>query len=145
MAASSSIRHITVKVTGMTCSACSCSVEGALMSLNGVVLATVDLLQHKANVTFDTNLVKDLTPSDLTRPIDWLLDTPFEHKLHPSFLDMSYRNGADNKIVRALYRVNKAESMKLAYGLTIQNSTQVGIRTQKEKQAAHKESFGIIQ
>lgn len=53
------MKSITVKVTGMTCSACSSSVEGALMSLNGVVSASVALLQHKAHVTFDPNLVKE--------------------------------------------------------------------------------------
>lgn len=52
------MKRIQVKVTGMTCSACSNSVEGALMSLNGVVSATVALLQHKADVVFNPNLVK---------------------------------------------------------------------------------------
>ncbi|KAM0058092.1 putative P-type Cu(+) transporter [Helianthus debilis subsp. tardiflorus] len=42
----------------MTCAACSTSVEGALMSLNGVVSASVALLQHKADVLFDPNLIK---------------------------------------------------------------------------------------
>ncbi|KAD3640425.1 hypothetical protein R6Q59_003224 [Mikania micrantha] len=53
------MRRIQVKVTGMTCAACSNSVEGALMSLNGVVSASVALLQHKADVLFDPNLVKE--------------------------------------------------------------------------------------
>ncbi|MFS7952374.1 putative P-type Cu(+) transporter [Helianthus anomalus] len=54
----SGMKRIQVKVTGMTCAACSTSVEGALMSLNGVVSASVALLQHKADVLFDPNLVK---------------------------------------------------------------------------------------
>ncbi|KAK9074949.1 hypothetical protein SSX86_003268 [Deinandra increscens subsp. villosa] len=53
------MKRIQVKVTGMTCAACSNSVEGAVMSLNGVVSASVALLQHKADVVFDPNLVKE--------------------------------------------------------------------------------------
>ncbi|XP_024974245.1 copper-transporting ATPase RAN1-like isoform X2 [Cynara cardunculus var. scolymus] len=53
------MKRIQVRVTGMTCAACSSSVEGALMSLNGVVSASVALLQHKADVVFDPNLVKE--------------------------------------------------------------------------------------
>lgn len=47
-------RRIQVRITGMTCSACSNSVEGALKSLNGVVKASVSLLQNKADVVFDS-------------------------------------------------------------------------------------------
>lgn len=50
--------RIQVSVTGMTCAACSTSVESALMSLNGVVKASVALLQNKADVTFDPAVVK---------------------------------------------------------------------------------------
>ncbi|XP_019160567.1 PREDICTED: copper-transporting ATPase RAN1 [Ipomoea nil] len=53
------LRRIQVRVTGMTCAACSTSVEGALMSLNGVVKASVALLQNKADVVFDPHVVKD--------------------------------------------------------------------------------------
>ncbi|KAG8385094.1 hypothetical protein BUALT_Bualt03G0005700 [Buddleja alternifolia] len=56
---SGNLRRIQVSVTGMTCAACSTSVESALMSLNGVVKASVALLQNKADVTFDPALVKD--------------------------------------------------------------------------------------
>ncbi|KAJ9557491.1 LOW QUALITY PROTEIN: hypothetical protein OSB04_012105, partial [Centaurea solstitialis] len=47
------------RVTGMTCAACSNSVEGALMSLDGVVSASVALLQNKADVVFNPNLIKE--------------------------------------------------------------------------------------
>ncbi|KAL6561848.1 serine/threonine protein kinase Ran1 [Orobanche gracilis] len=53
------LRRIQASVTGMTCAACSNSVETALTSLNGVVRASVALLQNKADVTFDPGLVKD--------------------------------------------------------------------------------------
>ncbi|KAK3028380.1 hypothetical protein RJ639_038054 [Escallonia herrerae] len=53
------LKRIQVGVTGMTCAACSNSVEGALTGLNGVVRASVALLQNKADVIFDPNLVKD--------------------------------------------------------------------------------------
>ncbi|XP_022892439.1 copper-transporting ATPase RAN1-like [Olea europaea var. sylvestris] len=52
-------RRIQVSVTGMTCAACSNSVESALMSIPGVVKASVALLQNKADVSFDPILVKD--------------------------------------------------------------------------------------
>lgn len=55
---SGNLRRIQVSVTGMTCAACSNSVESALMSRNGVVKASVALLQNKADVTFDPALVK---------------------------------------------------------------------------------------
>lgn len=57
----SGLRKIQVGVTGMTCAACSNSVEGALMSVNGVFKASVALLQNRADVVFDPNLVKVLT------------------------------------------------------------------------------------
>lgn len=52
------MRRIQVSVTGMTCAACSNSVEGALKSINGVFRASVALLQNRADVVFDPNLVK---------------------------------------------------------------------------------------
>ncbi|KAK0590299.1 hypothetical protein LWI29_025120 [Acer saccharum] len=53
------MKRIQVRITGMTCAACSTSVEGALMAVNGVVKASVALLQNKADVVFDPNSVKD--------------------------------------------------------------------------------------
>ncbi|CAN7102645.1 unnamed protein product [Brassica rapa subsp. narinosa] len=55
----SGLRKIQVGITGMTCAACSNSVEGALMSVNGVFKASVALLQNRADVLFDPNLVKE--------------------------------------------------------------------------------------
>lgn len=51
-------RRIQVSVTGMTCAACSNSVESALKSLDGVISASVALLQNKADVVFNTALLK---------------------------------------------------------------------------------------
>lgn len=51
-------RRIQVRVTGMTCSACTSAVEGAISALPGVVRATVSLLQNKAHVVFDPSRVK---------------------------------------------------------------------------------------
>lgn len=53
------LKRIQVRVTGMTCAACSNSVEGALMGVNGVFRASVALLQNKADVVFNPNLVKE--------------------------------------------------------------------------------------
>ncbi|KAD6796119.1 hypothetical protein R6Q59_020004 [Mikania micrantha] len=53
------VTRIQVRITGMTCAACSNSVQGAIRSLNGVVSASVALLQNKADVVFYSNLVTD--------------------------------------------------------------------------------------
>ncbi|XP_043689474.1 copper-transporting ATPase RAN1-like [Telopea speciosissima] len=53
------MRRIQVSVSGMTCAACSNSVEAALVGIRGVVRASVALLQNKADVVFDPKLVKD--------------------------------------------------------------------------------------
>ncbi|KAJ6802166.1 copper-transporting ATPase RAN1-like [Iris pallida] len=54
-----SLRRIEVRVTGMTCSACTSSVEAAVAGVRGVAEASVSLLQNKASVVFDPNLAKD--------------------------------------------------------------------------------------
>ncbi|XP_051124982.1 copper-transporting ATPase RAN1-like [Andrographis paniculata] len=71
------LRRVQVRVTGMTCAACSNSVESALSTLNGVVKASVALLQGKADVTFDPNLLKD---DDIKVAIE---DTGFEAEIMP--------------------------------------------------------------
>ncbi|CAN1144729.1 Copper-transporting ATPase RAN1 [Linum perenne] len=53
------VSRIQLKVTGMTCVACSSSVKSALMGIKGVVSASVALLQNRADVVFDPSLVKD--------------------------------------------------------------------------------------
>lgn len=52
------LRKIGLRVTGMTCSACTSAVESAVNAVNGVVKASVSLLQNKAYVVFDPNFVK---------------------------------------------------------------------------------------
>lgn len=52
------MQRVQVRVSGMTCAACSNSVEGALKSVNGVLTASVALLQNRADVVFDPRLVK---------------------------------------------------------------------------------------
>ncbi|GLT32807.1 hypothetical protein SLA2020_074470 [Shorea laevis] len=68
-------RRIHVRVTGMTCAACSNSVEGALRNLDGVFTASVALLQNMADVVFDPTLVKD---EDIKNAIE---DTGFEAEI----------------------------------------------------------------
>jgi Cu+-exporting ATPase len=47
-----------VRVTGMTCSACTSAVEGAVSARRGVRRVAVSLLQNRARVVFDPALVK---------------------------------------------------------------------------------------
>ena len=52
------IKRIQVRVSGMTCAACSNSVEAALKAIDGVLSASVALLQNKADVVFNSSVVK---------------------------------------------------------------------------------------
>lgn len=52
------MNRVQVTVSGMTCAACSNSVEAALRGVNGVLMASVALLQNRADVVFDPSLVK---------------------------------------------------------------------------------------
>eukprot|EP00250_Pteridium_aquilinum_P013664 c21491_g1_i1 orf=568-3597(-) len=56
-----------VKVGGMTCAACSTSVEKALLRLPGVSSASVALLQNKAIVEYNPSVVKE---NDITEAIE---------------------------------------------------------------------------
>ncbi|GLT75702.1 hypothetical protein SLA2020_474040 [Shorea laevis] len=71
------MRKVQVRVTGMTCAACSNSVEGALKSVNGVLRASVALLQNRADVVFDSSLVED---EDIKNAIE---DAGFEAEILP--------------------------------------------------------------
>lgn len=51
-------KRIQVRISGMTCAACSNSVQTALRSVHGVTEASVALLQNKAEVVFIPGLVK---------------------------------------------------------------------------------------
>ncbi|KAK1304308.1 Copper-transporting ATPase RAN1 [Acorus calamus] len=53
------MRTIRVTVTGMTCSACSNSVEAAVSGVRGVARASVSLLQNRAEVVFDPEIAKE--------------------------------------------------------------------------------------
>lgn len=52
------MRRIQVRVSGMTCAACSNSVESALKSVDGILSASVALLQNKADVVYNPALLK---------------------------------------------------------------------------------------
>ncbi|KAF3450042.1 hypothetical protein FNV43_RR06121 [Rhamnella rubrinervis] len=71
------MKRIQVGVSGMTCAACSNSVEAALRSVNGILTASVALLQNKADVVFDPRLVKD---EDIKNAIE---DAGFEAEILP--------------------------------------------------------------
>lgn len=71
------IKRVQVRVSGMTCAACSNSVEQALKCVNGVLTASVALLQSKAEVVFDPKLVKD---EDIKNAIE---DAGFEAEILP--------------------------------------------------------------
>ncbi|KHN25921.1 Copper-transporting ATPase RAN1 [Glycine soja] len=69
-------KRIQVRITGMTCAACSNSVETAL-PVHGITEASVALLQNKADVVFVPGLVKD---EDIKNAIE---DAGFEAEILP--------------------------------------------------------------
>ncbi|XP_038881752.1 copper-transporting ATPase RAN1 [Benincasa hispida] len=71
------MRRVQVSVSGMTCAACSNSVEAALRGVNGVLMASVALLQNRADVVFDPSLVKE---EDIKEAIE---DAGFEAEIIP--------------------------------------------------------------
>ncbi|CAD5172297.1 unnamed protein product [Musa acuminata subsp. malaccensis] len=80
------VRRIQVRVTGMTCSACTGAVEGAISALPGVARASVSLLQNKAHVVFDPNLVEDV---DIRDAIE---DAGFEAEVLPDSSNSQMRS-----------------------------------------------------
>jgi len=65
-------QSLTLKVDGMTCSACSGAVENSLRNLGGVLRANVALLKGKAEVVYDPDLV---TPAQIVEEVE---DTGFD-------------------------------------------------------------------
>ncbi|XP_072966366.1 cation-transporting ATPase HMA5 [Typha angustifolia] len=91
------MRRIQVRVTGMTCSACSSSVESAVAALGGVARVSVSLLQNKAHVVFDPNLVKDEEIKDAIE------DAGFEAEILP---DSSNSQSRSQKALSGQFRIS---------------------------------------
>lgn len=89
-------RRIQVSVGGMTCAACSNSVESALLAVNGVFKASVALLQNKADIVFDHDLVKD---EDIKSAIE---DAGFEAEILP---DANSSRTIPNKILLGQFNI----------------------------------------
>ncbi|GLJ39840.1 hypothetical protein SUGI_0814570 [Cryptomeria japonica] len=90
------LENLEVNVIGMTCAACSCSVEKALLNLNGVSRASVALLQNKADVTFDPSKVKE---EDIKEAIE---DAGFEAEIIPKISTFSKGQG----VVTGQFRIS---------------------------------------
>jgi Cu+-exporting ATPase len=71
------MRRVQVRVTGMTCSACTAAVEAAVSARRGVGGVAVSLLQSRARVVFDPALAKE---EDIIEAIE---DAGFEAELLP--------------------------------------------------------------
>ncbi|KAG8069908.1 hypothetical protein GUJ93_ZPchr0006g44464 [Zizania palustris] len=69
------MRRVQLRVTGMTCSACTGSVEAAVSARRGVRRVAVSLLQNRAHVVFDPALAKE---EDIIEAIE---DAGFEAEL----------------------------------------------------------------
>ena len=77
---------VTLPVVGMTCAACQHHVEEALRSTDGVEEARVDLMAHRARVTFDPSVAQ---PEKLVAAI--------REAGYDAVLPRSGESGADNK------------------------------------------------
>ncbi|KAL0912279.1 hypothetical protein M5K25_018241 [Dendrobium thyrsiflorum] len=91
-----SMRKIQLRVTGMTCSACTSSIESAVGGVQGVARVTVSLLQNKAHVVFDPNLLKD---EDIKNAIE---DAGFEAEVLP---DSESVQSKSQKILTGQFRI----------------------------------------
>ena len=58
---------ITIDVVGMTCAACSARVEKALNKQDGIINATVNLLQQKATIEYDK---EKIDPDQIVQTIE---------------------------------------------------------------------------
>ncbi|XP_073001418.1 cation-transporting ATPase HMA5-like [Typha latifolia] len=90
-------RRIAVRITGMTCSACTNAVESAVTSLIGVSEASVSLLQNKAHVVFDPSIVKQ---EDIKNAIE---DVGFEAEILP---DSSYTQSISQMTFSAQFGIS---------------------------------------
>ncbi|XP_057415885.1 copper-transporting ATPase RAN1-like [Lotus japonicus] len=83
-------KRIQVSISGMTCAACSNSVEAALNSVAGVSHASVALLQNRADVVFNPTLVKE---EDIKNAIE---DAGFDAEIlpEPASVGSDKRGGA---------------------------------------------------
>ncbi|KAH9325015.1 hypothetical protein KI387_005193, partial [Taxus chinensis] len=81
------LENLEVNVIGMTCVACSGSVEKALLKVDGVFRASVALLQNKAEVTYDPSRVKE---EDIKEAIE---DIGFEAEIIPKVSTWSKDQG----------------------------------------------------
>eukprot|EP01018_Ginkgo_biloba_P029282 Gb_13704 [translate_table: standard] len=84
---SKGLEKLEVNVIGMTCAACSNSVEKALLNLDGVFRASVALLQNKADVTYDPSIVKE---EDIKEAIE---DAGFDAEVLPKISTWSKDQG----------------------------------------------------
>ncbi|KAF0904925.1 hypothetical protein E2562_038707 [Oryza meyeriana var. granulata] len=85
-----------VRVTGMTCSACTSAVEGAVSARRGVRRVAVSLLQNRAHVVFDPALVK---VEDIIEAIE---DAGFDAEILP---DTAISQPKAQKILSAQFRI----------------------------------------
>uniref|UniRef100_A0A0E0E4Y3 Protein HEAVY METAL ATPASE 5 n=2 Tax=Oryza meridionalis TaxID=40149 RepID=A0A0E0E4Y3_9ORYZ len=85
-----------VRVTGMTCSACTSAVEGAVSARRGVRRVAVSLLQNRAHVVFDPALLK---VEDIIEAIE---DAGFDAEIIP---DTAISQRKAQKTLSAQFRI----------------------------------------
>jgi Cu+-exporting ATPase len=85
-----------VRVTGMTCSACTSAVEAAVSARRGVRRVAVSLLQNRAHVVFDPALAK---VEDIIEAIE---DAGFEAEIIP---DSAVSQPKSQKTLSAQFRI----------------------------------------
>ncbi|HKD76408.1 MAG TPA: cation transporter, partial [Ktedonobacterales bacterium] len=74
---------VVMPVTGMSCAACQVHIERALRETPGVSDAQVNLMSHRARVTYDPAVAKPEQLIDAVRDAGYDASMPAEHHEHP--------------------------------------------------------------
>jgi len=88
------VGHTDLKVTGMTCAACSARIEKKLNSLPGVQSAGVNLTTERATVSFDPDLIKVSDMIQVVRDLGYEAETieDVSHELEKELKEIEVRN-----------------------------------------------------
>jgi Cu+-exporting ATPase len=79
-AVTTSVEHVTIPVSGMTCAACQSFLQRELAGQAGVRGATVNLMLHNATVTFDPGATTTAALVDAIRSTGYGAEIPLEHE-----------------------------------------------------------------
>ncbi len=92
------LKEVTIPISGMTCASCATNIEKSIGKLNGVSKVNVNFATERANVTYDTNLVRI---SNIKETIEKSGYKPLEIEAGPKVDEEKYRR---NRQIKALWK-----------------------------------------